>query len=124
MGFNLASAIGGGLQGLLTTGNPYAGVAMGAISGFAGGAGSSAVGQIGNGLTNAINMGDEAFQTMMYAEQVRHQEQLALQSNAFDEMMDERSENMRQINTLRDVEMAQRKADNQITKKFIESINE
>ncbi len=33
-------------------------------------------------------------------------------------------ENMRQINTLRDVEMTQRKEDNSITKKFIQSISE
>ncbi len=33
-------------------------------------------------------------------------------------------ENMREINTLRDVQMAQRKADNSITKKFIQSIAE
>ena len=124
MGFNLAAALGGGVQGLLTTGNPYAGLALGAVSGFAGGGSSSAVGNFGNGMTGVINGEDEAFQTGLYLEQVRHQQAMALQSNAFDEMMDERSENMRQINTLRDVEMAQRKADNQITKKFIESINE
>jgi hypothetical protein len=46
------------------------------------------------------------------------------QSQAFDEMMDEKSESMREVNTLRDVQMTQRKADNQITKKFIESITE
>src|SRR5512146_664651 len=121
MGFNLAAALGGGIQGLITTGNPYAAVAMGAVSGLAGGIGagaSSATGILGNGITTGINNADEAFQTMMYAEQVRHQEQLALQSTAFDEMMDERSENMREVNTLRDVQMAQRKADDQITKKF------
>ena len=33
-------------------------------------------------------------------------------------------EQMRRVNTLRDVQMAQRKADNSITKKFIESITE
>ncbi len=52
------------------------------------------------------------------------QEQLDAQSTAFDEMMNQQSENMREINTLRDVQMAQRKADDGITKKFIESIGE
>ena len=50
--------------------------------------------------------------------------QLDAQSTAFDEMMDQQSENMREINTLRDAQMAQRKADDGITKKFIESIGE
>jgi hypothetical protein len=77
-----------------------------------------------NGVMQGLNAQNEAFQLSMYAEQLRHQEQMAVQSTAFDEMMDEKSENMRQINLLRDVEMAQRKADNTITKKFIESITE
>jgi hypothetical protein len=42
----------------------------------------------------------------------------------FDEAMDQQAENMREINTLRDAQMAQRKADDGITKKFIESIGE
>ncbi len=42
----------------------------------------------------------------------------------FDQMMDERSENMREIDTLRNVDMTQRKADDSITKKFIQSITE
>jgi hypothetical protein len=37
-------------------------------------------------------------------------------------MMDEKAEQMREVNTLRDVQMVQRKEDNAITKKFIESI--
>ena len=42
----------------------------------------------------------------------------------FDEAQDERAENMREVNTLRDIDMQQRKADNDITKKFIQSITE
>jgi hypothetical protein len=60
----------------------------------------------------------------MYAEQMRHQEQMQVQSQAFDEMMDEKAEQMREVNTLRDVQMQQRKADDQITKKYIQSITE
>ena len=47
-----------------------------------------------------------------------------MQSEVFDQMMDERSENMREVDTLRNVDMAQRKMDDQITKKFIQSITE
>ena len=48
--------------------------------------------------------------------------QLQAQSQQFDEMTSERSELLRQQNTLRDVAMQQRKADNEITKEFIRSI--
>jgi hypothetical protein len=37
-------------------------------------------------------------------------------------MMDEKSEMMRESNTLRDVALEQKKADTAVTKKFIESI--
>ena len=84
--------------------------------------------KLAGGAQNAqmagANIGQEQFQTSMYNEAIQHQEQMQMQSTAFDEMMDERSENMREINTLRDVDMAQRKADDSITKKFIESITE
>jgi hypothetical protein len=90
------------------------------IGSLLGGAGNA----VQNGAMGAINGWDEAFQTGLYAEQVRHQEHMALQSSVFDEAMDERAERMREVNTLRDVQMAQRRADNQITKKFIQMISE
>lgn len=55
---------------------------------------------------------------------IQNQEQLQMQSEVFDQMMDERSENMREVDTLRNVDMAQRKMDDSITKKFIQSITE
>ena len=83
---------------------------------------------ISGGAANAgmagLNSQSEIFQLGMYAQQLHHQEQMQTQSEAFDEMMDEKSEQMREVNTLRDVQMAQRKADNAVTKKFIESITE
>lgn len=85
---------------------------------------ATTAGQFGNGAMGAINAQAEGFQTSMYAQQLMHQEHMQMISQSFDEMMDEKSESMRQQNTLRDVNMAQRKADNQITKKFIESITE
>jgi hypothetical protein len=86
--------------------------------------GGSATGSAENGAMNALNTQDETFQLGMYASEVQNQEQLQVQSEAFDQMMDERSENMREIDTLRNVDMAQRKSDDSITKKFIQSITE
>jgi len=126
MGFNIGSALLGGITGFLETGNPVGAAAMGIAGGLAGGGatGANLAGGIGNAGLGALNASDEAFQLYMYGEQIRHQEQMQVQSEAFDEMMDEKSEQMREVNTLRDVQMAQRKADNAITKKFIESITE
>ena len=73
---------------------------------------------------NAINSQDESFQLSMYASEIQNQEQLQMQSEVFDQMMDERSENMREVDTLRNVDMVQRKMDDSITKKFIQSITE
>ena len=81
-------------------------------------------GNAGNAAMNALNSQDESFQLGMYASEVQNQEQLQMQSEIFDQMMDERSENMREVDTLRNVDMAQRKMDDSITKKFIQSITE
>ena len=77
-----------------------------------------------NAAMNALNSQDESFQLGMYASEIQNQEQLQMQSEVFDQMMDERSENMREVDTLRNVDMAQRKMDDSITKKFIQSITE
>jgi hypothetical protein len=86
--------------------------------------GGGATGAAENGAMNALNSQDESFQLGMYASEIQNQEQLQMQSEVFDQMMDERSENMREVDTLRNVDMAQRKADDSITKKFIQSITE
>jgi len=99
-----------------------AGVIGNAIGGLFGGGGAG--GAVQNGAMGALNGQDESFQLGMYASEVYNQEQMQLQSEIFDQMMDERSENMREIDTLRNVDMAQRKADDSITKKFIQSITE
>ena len=125
MGFNIGSALLGGITGFLETGNPIGAAAMGIAGGLSGGGGATnAVGAGANMGMTALNAQNEGFQMMMYAEQLRHQEHMQMQSEAFDEIMDEKSETMREQNTLRDITMMQRKADNQITKKFIESITE
>jgi hypothetical protein len=101
-----------------------AGILGNAIGGLFGGGGNGAGGAIENGAMGALNGQDEAFQLGMYASEVQNQERLQLQSEIFDQMMDERSENMREVDTLRNVDMAQRKADDSITKKFIQTITE
>lgn len=126
MGFNISSGLLAGITGFLETGNPVAGAAMGVAGAMAGGGATAGnlAGAIGNAQMGALDAQNEAFQIQMYGEQMRHQEQMQLQSQAFDEMMDEKSEQMREVNTLRDVQMQQRKADDQITKKFIQTITE
>jgi hypothetical protein len=101
------------------------GVGSGLLGSAVGGAlGNGAAGGAENAAMNAINGQDESFQLGMYASEVQNQEQLQMQSEVFDQMMDERSENMREVDTLRNVDMSQRKADDSITKKFIQSITE
>jgi len=101
------------------------GVGSGLLGNAIGGAfGSGVAGNAENAAMNALNSQDEGFQLSMYASEIQNQEQLQMQSEVFDQMMDERSENMREVDTLRNVDMAQRKMDDSITKKFIQSITE
>jgi hypothetical protein len=101
------------------------GVGSGLLGSAVGGIfGSGTSGSVENGAMNALNSQDESFQLGMYASELQNQEQLQMQSEAFDQMMDERSENMREVDTLRNVDMQQRKNDDSITKKFIQSIGE
>ncbi|MGH7736928.1 MAG: hypothetical protein ACREMP_03520 [Candidatus Tyrphobacter sp.] len=99
-------------------------LAVGAGTSLLGGLFGSASGAAGNAAMNALNTQDENFQLGLYASEIANQEQLSLQSTMFDQMMDERSENMREVNTLRNVDMAERKADDDITKKFIQTITQ
>ncbi len=101
------------------------GIGSGLLGSAIGGAfGAGTAGNAENSAMNAINSQDEGFQLNMYASEIQNQEQLQMQSEVFDQMMDERSENMREVDTLRNVDMAQRKNDDSITKKFIQSITE
>jgi hypothetical protein len=87
------------------------GLGTGLLGNAIGGALNGAAGNAGNAAMNALNTQDETFQLGMYASEVQNQEQLQIQSEIFDQMMDERSENMREVDTLRNVDMAQRKMD-------------
>jgi hypothetical protein len=87
------------------------GLGSGLLGNAIGGALGGGIGNAQNAAMNALNTQDETFQLGMYASEVRNQEQLQMQSEIFDQMMDERSENMREVDTLRNVDMAQRKMD-------------
>jgi len=124
MGFNLNSALGVGLQTFLSTGNPAVAAGAAAVGGFTGGGatGTAAVGNAANGAQGAWQSGVLLAQDAMNAKNAFYQLALQEQSTQFDQMTAEKSELLRQSNVLRDVAMQQRKADDQITKKFIESI--
>ncbi len=78
MGFNIGSGLMAGIQGFLETGNPAAGVAMGVAGGLAGGGATAGnlQGDVGNAQLGWLDQQNEQFQVQMYAEQMRHQEQL------------------------------------------------
>ena len=87
------------------------GLGSGLLGSAIGGSLGSGVAGAQNAAMNALNTQDETFQLGMYSSEIQNQEQLQVQSEAFDQMMDERSENMREVDTLRNVDMAQRKMD-------------
>lgn len=91
----------------------------GGLSGFSEGAMSGS-----NASLTGLLSANSAFNTGLMGQEMGAQDQLDLQATMFDEAMDQQSENMREINSLRDAQMAQRKADDGITKKFIQSISE
>jgi len=124
--FNLLNGILQGAESLFASGgNPIAAGAGALAGGLSSGANAgTTAGSLGNTAIGALNAANEADTTAMYAENLRHQSKMQWEATWFNEMMDEKSERMRQMNELRDVQMEQRKADNQITKKFIQSITE
>jgi hypothetical protein len=121
MGFNLLSAVAGAAQGAAMGGNPLT-IGAGALAGGFGGNGATTAGGFDNSAQNLINGGYLTATEALNAQQMMFQLQLQSQSQQFDEMTSERSELLRETNTLRDVAMQQRKADNQIVKEFIRSI--
>ncbi|HEX3462974.1 MAG TPA: hypothetical protein VHS78_02830 [Candidatus Elarobacter sp.] len=122
MGFNLLGAVAGAAQGAAMGGNPVA-IGAGALTGgFTGSSAASTVGGFSNSAQNMVNGGYLAATEALNAQQMVFQLQLQGQAQQFDEMTSERSELLRETNTLRDVAMQQRKADNTIVKEFIRSI--
>jgi hypothetical protein len=93
------------------------------IGGIVGGGANAVLGG-SNGMLSGALGANNAFNTGLQIQSMIAQDQLDLQSTVFDEAMNQQAENMREINTLNDVAMQQRKADDGITKKFIESITQ
>ncbi len=120
MGFNVLGALAGAAQGAIF-GNPLS-VGAGALTGGFGSSGASTAGGFSNATQNAVDGGYLAATEALNAQQMVFQLQLQAQSQQFDETTSERSELLREANTLRDVAMQQRKADNAIVKEFIRSI--
>lgn len=125
MGLNILGGIVNGAAGLLT-GGPV-GAVIGGVSGALSGGSSNATSTAGNavnGIIQGIDTAAELDQAGNYAEQARHNSQMQWESTWFNEMMDQRSETMRESNELRSLAMEQRKADNEITKEFIKSVRD
>jgi hypothetical protein len=122
MGFNPLSMVVGAATGFLT-GGPV-GAAIGGVAGAVGGSNglTSTVGNLGNTASSGWQSGILAMQDAQNMQNALYSLQINAQASQFNNMMDEKSELMRESNTLRDVAIEQKKADTQITKKFIESI--
>lgn len=126
------------LLGIL--GNAVAGATAGFLSGGPGGA---VAGGFGGGISAMTNEGPggniapgtdptlaasqwldklyEGANLGLQGEQLRHQYAMQLQSQQFNEVQDEKSEQMREMNTLRLVAMKQRESDDKIVKEFIKT---
>jgi hypothetical protein len=128
MGFNLGGLIQGGLTGLVT-GGPIGGIA-GAVAGGVSGGGPSNAGNIQPnqdptlGLMQTADKGYEMAQLGLNIENMRHNLDLQWQSTMFNEVEDEKTEQMREMNVLRDVAMKQREADVAVLKEFIRTIKD
>ena len=122
MGFNPLGMVVGAATGMLT-GGPV-GAAIGGVAGAAGGTNNltSTVGNLGNTTSSAWQSSILAMQDAQNEQNALYSLQINAQASQFNNMMDEKSEMMRESNTLRDVALEQKKADTAVTKKFIESI--
>lgn len=118
------SVLGGAAGGLLLSGGNPLGAIMGGVSAATTGNGSpiTGTGNVSNTAWNTFEAGILGQQQLDNMSNALFQLQLGEQASAFNNMMDEKSELMREGNTLREVAMEQRKADIQITKEFIRSI--
>jgi hypothetical protein len=121
MGFNLATALGGAIQGF-AMGGPIGAIAGGAAGGAMGGGMVGAASAATNGGLSLSTSSYLAATQALNEQNLGFQLQLQAQAQQFDEATSEKSELMREQNELRNVAMEQRKADIEITKEFIKSI--
>ncbi len=124
---SIASGLEGGALGFLS-GGP-AGAAVGAVNGIAT-ASANPAGGVNNISTStdptvaAQQLLDQQYENtnfQLQAEELRHQTEMQIQSQQFNDVQDEKSEQMREMNTLRSVAMKQREADDKIVKEFIKT---
>ncbi len=115
MGNFLGSLIGGvaGAATGLITGGPI-GAATGGLNGLVNG-GTDPTLALQQGIDQAYEYENLALQT----EELRHQTDMQIQSQQFNDVQDEKAEQMREMNSLRDVAMKQHEADDKIVKEFI-----
>ncbi len=126
---NFLGTVMSGLEGAATgflEGGPV-GAAAGGVGGLVLGAGGpSGIGNIGpadptvplgQGMDRAYEMANFGLQ----GEELRHQYAMQVQSQQFNDVEDEKSEEMREMNTLRTVAMKQREADDKIVQEFIKT---
>jgi len=123
---NIIGGVTGGITGLLE-GGP-AGAIAGGLDGLVnGGNDPSGLPNINSStdptlpLTQAMDQGYELENLMLQGEELRHQVAMQIQSQEFNDVQDEKAEQMREINTLREVSMKQREADDKIVKEFIKT---
>ena len=83
---------------------------------------TSVVGNLGNTASSGWQSSILALQDAQNEQNAIYSLQINQQASQFNNMMDEKSELMRESNTLRDVALQQKKADTEVTKKFIEAI--
>jgi hypothetical protein len=129
MGVNLLNGGLGALTGLMTTGNPLGAIA-GGVEGALQGGGPSGLGNLGPTTDptlpaqQALDQWAEWDQFGLNLENTRHNSAMQWQSTMFNELQDEKSEQMREMNVMREVAMKQREADNSILKEFIRTIKD
>jgi hypothetical protein len=97
---------------------------VGAATGAVGGTNilTSTVGNLGNTAASGWQSSILAMQNLQNEQNAIYSLQINQQASQFNNMMDEKSEMMRESNALRDVALEQKKADTAVMKKFIESI--
>lgn len=106
----------GGLLGALGS------AVAGGVSGLLGGGGSSVTGSITNSELQAAMGASEQDQVNNEIDQMQFDSQMQWQNTWFGQMLQQKSQSMQQVNELRDVAMQQRKADDSITKEYIQAI--
>lgn len=119
------TALGAGLG--FVTGGP-AGAVLGGVNGGVGTmTGAAPGGNIAPGTDPTLagaQLLDKLYEGGTFgleAEQLRHQYAMQVQSQQFNQVQDEKSEQMREMNTLRTVAMKQRESDDKIVKEFIKT---